>query len=198
MTETANPTEPRRLEYLPLADLKLDPKNPRAHSGEEVLDQSIGRFGYVEAVVRDDRTGFLISGHGRTKRLVAMEQAGESPPEGIKVDADGRWLVPTVVGWASRTDSEAAAALIALNRTTELGGWVDDALLDLLDDLAEMEDGFAGVGFDQDALDDLRAVLDEQPSDDSFLDDLSDTSDRSSPDPVMEVRCPECSHLFEV
>ena len=40
--------------------------------------------------------------------------------------------------WSSRSDTEAGAALIALNRTTELGGWVDeelDHLRELLDTL---------------------------------------------------------------
>src|SRR3546814_20743051 len=38
-----------------------------------------------------------------------------------------------------------------------LGGWVDDALLDLLDNL----DDYTGVGFTEDDTDDLRARLEE-------------------------------------
>lgn len=166
-------TAPRKIEYLPLDLLKPNPRNPKAHD-LETIDDSVGRFGYVEPIVRDDRTGFIVSGHGRTKTLKAMHERGESPPEGILVDEKGRWLVPVGVGWASRTDTEAAAALIALNRTTELGGWVDESLLELLDELSEAEDGYLGVGFteqDRRALDALVHQIVPEPdemSDDDF------------------------------
>ena len=156
MTEHA----PRRTEYLPLDHLQPDPANPKGHS-VETIDASIGRFGVIDQIVRDDRTGYIISGHGRHETLTAMRNRGEHPPEGVRVDAGGHWLIPVIVGWASRTDAEARAALIALNRTTELGGWVDDSLLDLLDNL----DDFTGVGFSEDDTDDLRARLEELAAD---------------------------------
>lgn len=152
MTETA----PRRTEYIPLDHLLADPANPKSHS-VETIDASIGRFGVIDQIVRDDRTGYIISGHGRHETLTAMRNRGETAPDGVRVDASGHWLVPVVVGWASRTDAEARAALIALNRSTELGGWVDDALLDLLDGL----DDYEGVGFTETDTDDLRARLEE-------------------------------------
>lgn len=138
----------RQISYLPISDLKPDPRNPKSHA-LDVIDDSIGRFGYVEPIVLDERTGFIVSGHGRTKTLQQMAERGETPPEGLQIDADGNWLAPVVTGWASRSDSEAAAALIALNRTTELGGWVDDALLNILEELTEVDDehGLEGVGF---------------------------------------------------
>lgn len=152
MTDTA----PRRTEYIPLDHLLADPANPKSHS-VETIDASIGRFGVIDQIVRDDRTGYIISGHGRHETLTKMRDRGETAPEGIRVDASGNWLAPVIVGWASRTDAEARAALIALNRTTELGGWVDDALLDLLDGL----DDYEGVGFTETDTDDLRARLEE-------------------------------------
>lgn len=153
----------RTTEYLDLDSLKPDPRNPKSHD-LETIDSSVGRFGYIEPIVRDDRTGYIVSGHGRTKTLLAMKDRGESPPEGIDVTEDGAWLVPVTTGWKSRTDAEAAAALIALNRTTELGGWVDDALLDLLDDLEGEEGGLIGVGYQRDEIAALRervAVLND-------------------------------------
>lgn len=152
MTETA----PRRTEYIPLDHLLADPANPKSHS-VKTIDASIGRFGVIDQIVRDDRTGYIISGHGRHETLTAMRDRGETAPEGVRVDASGHWLVPVIVGWSSRTDAEARAALIALNRSTELGGWVDDALLDLLDGL----DDYEGVGFTENDTDDLRARLEE-------------------------------------
>ena len=160
MSDSTAPAAPRAIEYLPLTELRPNPRNPKSHD-LETIDDSVGRFGYVEPIIRDDRTGFIVSGHGRTKTLHAMRERGESPPEGILVDEAGHWLVPVGVGWSSRTDTEAAAALIALNRTTELGGWVDESLLELLDELSEAEDGYLGVGFteeDREALDHLQNV----------------------------------------
>lgn len=164
----------RRIEYLPLADLIPDPKNPKDHD-LSVLDQSVGRFGFIEPVVRDERTGNIISGHGRAETLRAMESRGDTPPEGITTDDSGHWLIPTVVGWSSRSDAEAHGALIALNRAGELGGWVDDSLLSLLDELSDLEDGFVGVGFTDKDRDDLAKLVADTPD----LDQLADGWDGS-------------------
>lgn len=151
----------RAIDYQPLSSLAANPRNPKKHD-TDLMTQSVDRFGFVEPIVVDQRTGYLISGHGRTETLMALEEAGGPPPDGVRVDpATGRWLVPVVVGWKSKNDLDAEAALIALNRTTELGGWSDDSLLGLLEDLSENEGGLDGVGFDVDDLDDLRASLDE-------------------------------------
>lgn len=152
---------PRRTEYIPLDHLRSDPANPKAHD-TGAIDASIGRFGIIDQIVRDDRTGYIISGHGRDETLRQMRDRGDNPPDGVRLDASGNWLVPVIVGWASRTDAEARAALIALNQTTILGGWVDDALLDLLDNL----DDYTGVGFTEDDTDDLRARLEELSTED--------------------------------
>ena len=172
----------RKIEHHALASLQPDPRNPKAHH-LETIDASINRFGYVEPVVLDGRTGFIVSGHGRTKTLQAMEARGDGAPEGVHVSEDGRWYIPVVTGWSSRTDAEAAAALIALNRTTELGGWVDDALLDMLQELSEMEDGLAGVGFsdaDREALEALTNRVHEDDTDrdlDALADEFGDPTD---------------------
>lgn len=170
-------TPSRQISYLPISDLQPDPRNPKSHA-LDVIDDSIGRFGYVEPIVLDERTGYIVSGHGRTKTLQQMAERGETPPEGLQIDADGNWLAPVVTGWASRSDSEAAAALIALNRTTELGGWVDDALLNILEELTEVdaEHGLEGIGFTDADLEALKhlsySVIEDGPRD---LDDLYET-----------------------
>jgi len=159
MTATT-PIDPRKVAYLPLADLTPDPRNPKGHD-HETIGASIGRFGVLDLIVRDERTGRIVSGHGRAEVFGRMRDRGEAPPEGVLTTPDGKdWMVPVVVGWASRTDTEAAAALIALNRTTELGGWVDDSLLGLLEEIGSLgSDGFAGVGYDEHELEDLRKLL---------------------------------------
>lgn len=128
--------DPRNIAYLPLTDLEPDPANPKGHD-EALIGSSIVRHGLVDMIVRDDRTGRLIAGHGRRKALAAMWEAGMEPPEGVRVSHDGEWLVPVVVGWGSDSDLEARAALIELNRTTEVGGWVDESLLESLTWLEE-------------------------------------------------------------
>lgn len=148
---------PRGVEYLDLKTLKADPANPKAHD-IGLIDGSIGRFGFIEPIVRDSRTGYLISGHGRTKTLLAMLTKGESAPEGV-VAVDDTWLVPVITGWSSRTDSEARAALISLNKVGEVGGWVDEALLGILDELGSIDSGLDAVGFDDSAIEELRNKL---------------------------------------
>lgn len=179
----------RRIEYLPLDDLTPDPRNPKRHD-QGTIRSSIDRFGVADPIVRDDRTGYIISGHGRRESLLAMREAGQEPPDGVTVDDSGRWLVPVAVGWSSRSDNEAAAALIALNRSTQLGGWQDEALVDLLADLAEVEDGLDGVGFTVDDLTDLQQLIDDGGAD---LDDLAEQWDGQSgleppqPQPVTVI-----------
>lgn len=152
-------SEERRIEYLPLGTLVADEANPKSHDVGTIHD-SIGRFGYIEPIVLDGRTGFIVSGHGRTKTLRAMRERGDTPPEGVRSSADD-WLVPVSVGWASRTDDDAHAALIALNRTTELGGWEDEALLNLLEELSAIDGGLLGVGYGEDDIDELRDKLND-------------------------------------
>lgn len=178
-TTDERPASRRHIEHLPLSELLDDKRNPKQHD-LPTIDASVGRFGFIESIVRDDRTGRTISGHGRTKQLRAMKERGEMPPEGVILREDGEWLVPVTVGWASRTDTEAAGALIALNRAGEIGGWVDDALLTLLDELSAQEDGLDGVGFDTGDIDDLRAMLQGPPD----LDEIADQwpQDPSGPD----------------
>jgi ParB-like chromosome segregation protein Spo0J len=156
-------SDPRQIEYIPLWDLREDPRNPKAHDGE-AMAASLRQFSLIDPVVIDGRTGYLISGHGRKAALLDLHTQGAPTPDGITIAPDGTWLVPAVTGWSSRTDAEARAALIALNRIGELGGWVDTALLDLLDELSAQDEslgvGLTSAGFDETTLTGLRAKLD--------------------------------------
>lgn len=128
-------TSPQRfVDYVPLEDVLPATRNPKGHS-DEMIQRSIRRFGFVDAAVHDGRTGRIIAGHGRTEALWAIRRAGEEPPEGVIVDEDGRWLVPVQKGWSSRSDGEAEALLVVLNRATEAGGWNEGELAELLGDL---------------------------------------------------------------
>lgn len=194
--------DPRKIEYLPISELNPDERNPKAHD-EITINESVGRFGLVDLIVRDERTGKIISGHGRSKVLQSMADRGEAPPEGVKVNEEGEWLVPVVTGWGSRTDTEAAAALIALNRTTELGGWVDESLLELLDELEQVEDGLIGIGFssaDVEALEHLTYVATEDGPVrdlDSLYESVGDPTEEDGLTRVILQLTPETAERFQ-
>ena len=180
MTDQIRPT--------PLDDIAPHPENPKAHDVDTIV-ASLARFGFAEPVVVDQRTGLNVSGHGRVKALTVMRDRGDDPPDGVDVDG-GVWLVPVFAGWASRDDDEAAAALIALNRTTETGGWVDDDLATLLGRLSAIDAGFAGVGFDDDDLADLRARLAGPPDLDALADGYDPDGDPTANYVVVKLKVP--------
>lgn len=180
----------RRLAFLPLDELVGDERNPKDHD-EATLDASIDRFGYIEPIVRDDRTGRLISGHGRTASLRRRQEVGDEPPEGVDVDRAGRWLVPVLVGWASKDDDEAAAALIALNRVGERGGWDERGLADLLGELAAGP-GLAGVGYADREVERLLASL-ERPTEITY-DAAGDPSAAAGAEPSLDDRAANYRH----
>jgi hypothetical protein len=118
-----------------LADLTPNPANPKNHNND-LIDKSLSSFGYIDPIVVDERTGLMISGHGRKETLDLMFAEGKPAPAGVTV-IDGEWFIPVVKGWASKDDTEAKAALVALNRTSERGGWDRENLLPILQELSE-------------------------------------------------------------
>lgn len=177
---------------MPLDDLPEAVRNPKAHD-EQGIDASLDRFGYVEPAVLDERTGRLVSGHGRKRGLQAKRERGEQPPEGVELGAEGVWLVPVYRGWTSRSDAEAEAYLLAANRLTERGGWQNDGLASLLQELAGQEGGLDGTGYTADDLTELVASL-TPPSGPDFDPAPADAQ------PRLDVRnpttCPKCGHQF--
>lgn len=145
----------RKLEYLPLDGIVGADVNPKRHALGS-LGKSVARFGYIEPVVLDERTGKLVAGHGRVEYLRSQQAEGGEPPDGVRT-VKGQWQVPVLRGWASKDDAEADAYLLASNRITELGGWDDEELAGLLDGLEEsVRDA---TGFDQAYVDVLLADL---------------------------------------
>jgi hypothetical protein len=70
--------------YRPIAELKLDPKNPRRHSPGQIkqIARSIRNFGFIVPVLIDANRK-VISGHGR---LMAAQHLGLSEVPIICVD----------------------------------------------------------------------------------------------------------------
>jgi hypothetical protein len=70
--------QPRWMEYMPLDELVAAESNPKQHHPD--IGTSLDRFGYVEAITLDERTGRMVAGHGRRDQLTAKHQAGDPPP----------------------------------------------------------------------------------------------------------------------
>jgi hypothetical protein len=147
----------RAVEYVALDDVRPADRNPKAHDHAS-LRASVERFGFVEPMIRDDRTGRLVAGHGRLDELrMARARDATGTPPGVLLDDDGRWLVPVLVGWASRDDVEAQAYVLSSNRIVELGGWDESILTDVLVDLEQLGDAaLIGTGY---TVDDALAAL---------------------------------------
>jgi len=186
----------RRIEYMRLDDIKPAPRNPKQHD-RAAIGASVDRFGLSEVPLLDERTGRLVAGHGRLEDILARAERGDEPPDGVRVARDGQWTMPVVRGWASRSDAEAEAYLVASNRLTERGGWDDSALASLLSDLAAADAALLEVtGYDPDDL--TRLIEAGQPPDLSgfkSLDDVAAGAGASVGD-AGTVECPECGHTF--
>lgn len=178
----------RRIEYVPLDEVVAAAVNPKRHD-DAGIDASMGRFGVIDVVSRDDRTGRLVSGHGRVDSWHRTRAAGGDPPDGVDVADDGTWLVPLVVGWSSVDDDDAEAAGVALNHLTERGGWDGQSLVAVLNRLHAGERGLTGTGYSPTDLGDLVAAYGKPPD----LGDLPGRLERRPEDswPTLRIRLPQ-------
>jgi ParB-like chromosome segregation protein Spo0J len=170
----------RKIELMPLNQVTGADKNPKKHAHDDI-SRSIGRFGYVEPVVLDERTGRLVAGHGRIQALRVAQKKGDAPPQGVE-ERDGTWLVPVLRGWSSRSDTEAQAYLVASNHLTTKGGWENGELVQLLQGL-EQQAALEGTGYTSD---DIAALLD------GLADEAEESSNKApksehGPDNVFQV-----------
>lgn len=141
----------RTLEYRRLDDIVRAEANAKGHDVAGIA-ASIERFGFGGALEIDERTGRLVSGHGRLDDLSVKHAAGVDAPDGIEVDDDGMWLAPLIRGWASVDDAEAEAYAVAVNALPIAGGWEPETLLEQLERIQSTPLGLEGVGFTSDEL----------------------------------------------
>src|SRR6202050_3247384 len=96
-----------QITYRPISELKLDPKNPRAHSPRQVrqIARSIEAFGFNVPVLVDAK-GKVIAGHGR---ILACQLLGWTEVPTIRLD--------------HLSEAQAKAFVIADNRLTENSTW---------------------------------------------------------------------------
>ena len=152
-----------QIAYRPIAELKLDPKNPRSHNPRQIrqIARSIETFGFNVPVLIDAASK-IIAGHGR---VLACQRLGWSEVPTIRLD--------------HLTEAQARAFMIADNRLTENSVWDDRLLAEQLEALAALDLDFSleVTGFEIGEID-LRI---EQIS--SSSEDRNDRADRL-PEPI--------------
>jgi len=119
---TATPPATGRLifETMAVADLIPHPRNPRRIAAEALagLAKSVERYGLVEPIIVNRRTGFIVGGHQRAR---VLERQAVSETDVVVVDLD---------------EAEEEALLVALNSGALQGVFTDD-LAALIDSIAE-------------------------------------------------------------
>jgi ParB-like chromosome segregation protein Spo0J len=109
--------------WLPIASLKLDPRNPRVHSARQIrqVAQSIKTFGFNVPILIDGN-GNVLAGHGR---ILASKLLG-------------RTAVPTIC-LDHLTEAQARAFMIADNRLSENSVWDESLLAEQLKELSLLD-----------------------------------------------------------
>jgi len=102
-----------KVEMLPTASLRPDPRNARTHTDKQVrqIAASIDRFGWLVPIVIDDATGLIAAGHARW-RAAKLNKKSEVP----------------VIRARFLTDEDRRAFALGESRLAQLAGW-DDKLL---------------------------------------------------------------------
>lgn len=144
------------IEYINLSTLVGAQRNPKDHD-MTALSDSMYKFGFTSPLLMNEKTNRIVSGNGRRDVLMMLKSMGKPPPFGIKVDENNNWLVPVVRG-LNFGDDDDEAYLIADNRITELGGWDEGLLAEMLSDLAALEK-LSGTGFDEEDVDKLMSDM---------------------------------------
>jgi ParB-like chromosome segregation protein Spo0J len=170
-----------------LSEVQKLERNPKRHDLES-MSASMKRFGFIDRIVINEVTGHLIAGHGRIDALLARKETGEAPPEGIMIERteDGyeEWLIPCDYVQIAPTEEEAAA--IALNRIGERGGWDEEELSRILEELSA-ESSIEGLGFSEDEIEALLGAIEM---------DLSDLEFHEASEESEEIICPKCGFRF--
>lgn len=127
-----------QIEKKKVSELTPAPYNPRKISKKELerLKRSLDEFGYVEPVIWDKQTGYVVGGH---QRLKALKELGVEEVDCVVVDL---------------SEDKEKALNIALNKIS--GGWDSDKLYEILDELDNNKFDITFTGFEMADLDDYR------------------------------------------
>jgi hypothetical protein len=152
-----------RIEYVPLSQRQPATRNPKLHALEDIK-LSLRRFGFVMPGAINEATGRMVVGHGRGDAMAEMKTAGEDPPARI-VEREGEWYIPVLRGISFASEEEAEAYLIADNKLTELAGYDEGLMAQMLTDLNKSlgEVAFQGLGIDEEEMNRLLGHVEECP-----------------------------------
>lgn len=151
--------------YIDIYDAIPNERNSKDHD-VGVLCESMIRFGFTQPVLINESDNKILAGHGRIKALQQLHNKGYDAPKRIDVAVDMEngeretWMVPCYY-INIKDKAEAEAYLIADNRLTEIGGWLDDKLVDSLKNVLEETGSLDGTGWDLEDLDEIVKELDE-------------------------------------
>lgn len=150
-----------RIERRRIDSLKPAPYNPRkdiqpGDAEYEKLKRSLEEFGYVEPVILNERTGYIVGGH---QRLKVLRELGVSEIECVIVDLP---------------EEREKALNIALNKINN--DWDKEKLSKLLEDLQDIDDiDITLTGFDLDEIDKILDVSEDEDDDGYYGDEREKT-----------------------
>ena len=135
-----------RIERKKISELIPAQYNPRkdikpGDAEYEKLKRSLEEFGYVEPVIWNERTGYVVGGH---QRLKVLRQLGETEIDCVIVDL---------------SEAQEKALNIALNKINN--SWDNEKLNALLEDLQSTDIDITLTGFDLNEIDSLLSDDDE-------------------------------------
>lgn len=167
------------IKTIPVHKINPSPYNPRIdlQPGDpeyDSLKNSIKKFGYIDPLVWNERTGHLVGGHQRFK--VLME---DNPSE-------------ILVSVVSLNEQDEKALNIALNKID--GDWDEEKLLVLLEELKTIgEVDLTLTGFDDVDLKKMLGDIDIPNFEEGTEDDQGDLGVLST----KIIVCPHCGEEFE-
>ena len=137
-----------KIERKRLTELKPSPYNPRkdlqvGDAEYEKLRRSLQEFGYVEPIIWNARTGYVVGGH---QRLKVLRQLGETEIDCVIVDLP---------------EEQEKALNVVLNKIKN--DWDMEKLEAVLSDLRDSERDVTLTGFD---LEDIDTMFDDGPAKD--------------------------------
>lgn len=181
VTKTGLTRHPIRM--MPLSMLKPAAYNPRRISdyAKTGLRNAIEKFGMVQSIVWNERTGNVVGGHQRLDALTAM---GEDTAEVVVVDL---------------SEQDEKMLNLSLNNPETQGTWDDEKLQELIDTMS------ADSAFDSVLVDDIRLSELVKQLASKEIDDMTDF-DRAPAEPpgefksvdgdtiATDYRCPKCAY----
>lgn len=148
------------IEYVEVNTLTLHPRNARDGDIGAIIT-SIQQNGWFGTLVAQKSTRYILAGN---HRFQAARQLG---------------MTHVPVYWVDCDDERALAILIADNRTSDIGRWDEQGLIDILSDL-QQSDMLLGTGYDDE---DLAKLLGDAGS------EVVEKEERL-------IECPKCGERF--